>query len=506
MRPSDPIRIFLSGIIALGLTATAVWWAPLNQDEGWYLLATRMVSRAQIPYRDFAFTQTPLFPYVFQLVQPGIEAFGMVAGRLFNVFWLLMTYWVLLWSCKKRVPASAYTFSVLTVLCLLGLNAFQTQYAVTIKTYTLAGYFLCLSVLGWLSYCQGGRSFTLILTAVGLALATATRITLVVFYIPFFLSLLSQRKVKGDKQWILFSLSSILSLCILLLPFVLANPQGFYYHVLEFHTQRIVRSPWLIKAGFIARVLMAYFPAFLCLFFVLRRYARWQPGTRSIAAGIALTTILHVCAAMPYDDYLAVLYPALVLLIAIELAFAVPKLDQQKAGRYLLCGCMAYMIASPQLPTWFAGKQDRIWISAKAHSDLAVLQHTAAEITEAAPTAQGLITTDAYLAIETNLEVPKGFEMGPFSYHPHLETTKANLYQVLNTEKIIETLNKKTYPLAALSGYGFNLQSPQITPTSPTRLKFINQAVSENYNPVSRVSPFGQHGSTLTIYRQKDHP
>ncbi|KAA0234178.1 MAG: hypothetical protein JJLCMIEE_01914 [Acidimicrobiales bacterium] len=41
----------------------------INFDEGWYLYAGRLAYRGEVPYRDFAYTQTPLLPYVYGLPQ-----------------------------------------------------------------------------------------------------------------------------------------------------------------------------------------------------------------------------------------------------------------------------------------------------------------------------------------------------------------------------------------------------------------------------------------------------
>src|SRR5882757_1777342 len=54
-------------VAALGLLF--VVRGELNADEGWYLYASRLVYRGQLPYRDFSFTQMPLLPYVYGLVQ-----------------------------------------------------------------------------------------------------------------------------------------------------------------------------------------------------------------------------------------------------------------------------------------------------------------------------------------------------------------------------------------------------------------------------------------------------
>jgi hypothetical protein len=52
----------------------------LNLDEGWYLYASRLVYDGWLPYRDFAFFQTPLLPLVYGLPQKVFGA-GLEVGR-----------------------------------------------------------------------------------------------------------------------------------------------------------------------------------------------------------------------------------------------------------------------------------------------------------------------------------------------------------------------------------------------------------------------------------------
>ena len=39
----------------------------IDGDEGFYLMASRLVFEHRVPYRDFFFTQTPLLPFVYGL-------------------------------------------------------------------------------------------------------------------------------------------------------------------------------------------------------------------------------------------------------------------------------------------------------------------------------------------------------------------------------------------------------------------------------------------------------
>ena len=56
---------FLAAFGFVVLAFAAVWLGALNQDEGWYLYAARLVSEGKTPYRDFFYTQAPVMPIVY---------------------------------------------------------------------------------------------------------------------------------------------------------------------------------------------------------------------------------------------------------------------------------------------------------------------------------------------------------------------------------------------------------------------------------------------------------
>ncbi len=66
--------------VCLVLTAANLYYGELNQDEGWYLYAARMVSEGQMPYRDFAFTQGPVMALVYSAADPLVDIAGVAGG------------------------------------------------------------------------------------------------------------------------------------------------------------------------------------------------------------------------------------------------------------------------------------------------------------------------------------------------------------------------------------------------------------------------------------------
>ena len=68
------------GLAALAALGTCAWLGVVKFDEGWYIVSARLAGHGALPYRDFAFTQGPLFAYVLapsQWIAPGIVSAGL---------------------------------------------------------------------------------------------------------------------------------------------------------------------------------------------------------------------------------------------------------------------------------------------------------------------------------------------------------------------------------------------------------------------------------------------
>src|SRR5260370_42211234 len=54
----------------------------IDGDEGFYLMASRLVFEHRVPYRDFFFTQMPLLPYIYGLWMRAIGTSWVSARKL----------------------------------------------------------------------------------------------------------------------------------------------------------------------------------------------------------------------------------------------------------------------------------------------------------------------------------------------------------------------------------------------------------------------------------------
>jgi hypothetical protein len=167
-------------VLAAALGLLFVVRGELNADEGWYLYASRLVFHGQLPYRDFSFTQMPLLPYVYGLVQLVKPSF--YTGRIVSV--LFMTGAIVLcvrtaWRESNRFGAAA-----VAVLCLAAPTAIYNL--TLVKTYALVAFFLAALLATLTSPAARTRTLPLAAAAaVGLALSRISGLPLAAMVILY---------------------------------------------------------------------------------------------------------------------------------------------------------------------------------------------------------------------------------------------------------------------------------------------------------------------------------
>ncbi|MCC7300875.1 MAG: hypothetical protein IT583_07330, partial [Verrucomicrobia bacterium] len=165
--------------------------------------------------------------------------------------------------------------------------------------------------------------------------------------------------------------------------------------------------------------------------------------------------------------------------------------------------CTAASFSSPINQEWVIRGRDRIWWKFKETSDLAVLQKVGAELRAKLGEDGLLLTQDTYLAIEAGARVPQGMEMGPFSYYPSMSRTQAEKLNLMNEEMMRETLTLARGPVAAISGYGLTIRSPEIEEISSNDRKALRGILETGYKKTGEVPGFGQAHTLLEIFERK---
>ncbi|MBQ7455724.1 MAG: hypothetical protein IJS53_04710, partial [Clostridia bacterium] len=302
------------------MSAVAVWWGGVNQDEGWYLYAAQMVHDGKLPYRDFFFTQGPTMPFVYSVFSPlwrsaNSPLQGLLGGRVVTLLFGFATILMAVALVRRLVPRESRSLAGLAAFALLGCNLYHLYFTTIPKTYALGSLFV---MAGFLFLACGlraaavARGVFLCASGLSLAFATGTRISLVLI-LPVVggLLLLRFRAFRWSFAW--FGLGGLVGLFLTYGLFAL-DPASLRSLLAAqgYHAARGGFDPFF-AVGSVSRLLRGY--AALCVLGVAAPLVA-QSASRPVAAddaarlvlwalgcGFAAVFLLQLSAPFPYDDY-----------------------------------------------------------------------------------------------------------------------------------------------------------------------------------------------------------
>ena len=499
MNKGLPIIGTLAVLLALFLSLMNLKHGNLNQDEGWYLYAAKMVSEGHKPYADFAFTQGPVLPQIYSALFPIIGKFGVAGGRaITTVFGLLAAGFAGLLAFRT---SEKKWVALVAVFLLIAGNVYQSYFTTVVKTYGVCAFFL----MSGFYLLTLRNKVALIIGGALLALAAGTRLSAGIVLPITGIWLILQKDRKLD--WLWFGVGGGLMLLAIYAPPFFQLSEQVHFGLLGYHVGRDpggLGKILTLKIGFISRFVQAY------LIFTLLTLAAliFQPLGKKLnptagllwLCGIGIS-LVHGIAAFPYDDYQAIAYPVLAAAVVLTV---LPKIGNDwvmPSLSFLLLASVATAFSSPINQDWFVRGRDRIWWQFKEKSDLELLRDAAEIVKQNSPEDSVLLTQDTYLAIEANRSVPRGMEMGPFSYYPEMSTEQAKKLHLLNRELLFQTLEKSDAPIAAFSGYGLAIESPAIAEISEAERKKLSDIVEYRFDLIDEIPHFGQAHTSLKLYK-----
>ena len=476
---SFKVYLALAAAACAVLCAAAVWMGGLNQDEGWYLYAAKLVAEGKIPYRDFFYTQAPAMPFAYAAFAWAWAPGGLLSARAFT---LVVGLCGVAFACgiARRLSAPGRRdVAALTTFFLLAVNLYHLYYLAIPKTYALASLFV---LAGFYLLVRGreGGFLPAFFGGVCLALAAGTRISLGAAIPVVAVALLAMRR---RAAFLAFCVGAGGALALVYGPFLLdpAARDGLVA-AQAYHTARGGSDPvWTV--GSLSRLVRWYLPLFVVLGLGGFRTAR------TLAAAFLAVFAVQMLAPFPYEDYQV---PVMGLLAAFAAVNFAGRDGADDSRRLLLVLGLSFATAfgSPLLEKWTTNGQDRFWSLKKPQSELAQLRDVAHEIEVLDPGGKTLLTQDLYLAVETGRSVPKGLEMGPFSMMTDDEWRRL----ILSAE----------CPVAALSGYTFAIEPPTCRERSKGLQTDYWRLLSHNYRLAVREDAFGQNATPLLIFTRKD--
>jgi len=206
----------------------------IDGDEGFYLLASRLILMHKKPYLDFFYTQAPLLPYVYAIWMK-CTAVSWVSAKLFSAS-LTALLGSLLYEHVCRLTRS--WLAAVAAVILFASSTLIFAFFPVVKTYSLAGLFLFAAyvVVGRLSAASprwligtGGLLF-------GLGADTRSYLLLLA---PLFLWWISRNSDAGTRRasilWFLGGFTIAMFPCLYLF---VSSPDAFLFNNLGYHAIR----------------------------------------------------------------------------------------------------------------------------------------------------------------------------------------------------------------------------------------------------------------------------
>ena len=486
---------FLAAFGFVVLAFAAVWLGALNQDEGWYLYAARLVSEGKTPYRDFFYTQAPVMPIVYAAFTSVWNSFGLLGARILTIVIGALGLAFFCALAARLVVPGRRALAALAVFLLLGSNLYHLYYVAIPKTYALASLFVAIGFF-LLTFARpptlrgGVLAFA---SGLSLAFACGTRISLGMILAVVGIGLLLSIRTWG-KAFLWFGLGGAFGLAVVY-GFFLCDPtaRAGLFAAQAYHAARGGFDP-VFTVGSVSRLVRWYLPVFvlLGLGFAHRSEAGGEIDAVLVArlafASVVAVFLVQMLAPFPYEDY-QVPVMGLLAVFAVVLFFGRPASVPSRGLLLTLGLAWAASFGSPLLEKWTTNGQDRFWTHKKEQCELAQLRDVARTIEEEDPNGDMLLTQDLYLAIETGRKVPAGLEMGPFS--------------MLSDEEWRKLLSSAPCKMAALSGYSFAINPPRCDEVPIDRQIEYWSLLKKDYDLVMRENAFGQNATALLILKRK---
>jgi hypothetical protein len=212
---------------------------PIDGDEGFFLMAARLISEGRTLYRDFFFLHAPAVPYLFgswfALVGPGWYAARLLSALIGVAIGMLVF--------EHLQQATGRWRWALLGTALYAMTGLVLGWFTPVKSLGAS----CLFTLAAVSLLARGGKRSVLVGGIFLGLAAAARLYLVVG-IPCTLLFLWRREgwsrqLRGDVGRLLLGLL-VGSLPLLLV--LIQDPQAFLFGTVEYHTLRDLRSAGVV--------------------------------------------------------------------------------------------------------------------------------------------------------------------------------------------------------------------------------------------------------------------
>jgi hypothetical protein len=450
-------RLFLLGCGAIycGLTISMIYLGRHHVDEGYYHLIAQLTASGKMPYKDYFYVQTPLYPYIygtiFRLFGPG---FGIARG--FSAVLGLFSLFLAGRIARKREGIRGAAVAAGLIVC----QPFTVYYLTIIKLYALTGLILVLVVasLEW----ERGPQWRYGAAAFWLAVATGIRLTVAPAIV--LLAVLAFIRTRKIQSGLVVLLVSGVTLTAIMAPFFICAQSTLYYDIVGYHFDKesfsVLRQVFhrmetlskLSKLYFLPGVLLISAVSIRSINRLRKNTAIERfPGNSADAAWIIASVVaFHFVSQAPYvHRYLAMMVPAMAAILGPEIV---------RLERFF---CLKNWLP---VPGWIFGIACVLTICARGVADYAPLKNGGAmlqlksiaeQIKMITPVEKPILTFNNSLAVESDRRVVHGDEMNVLSYNPEWPESRCRKYAVMNVRMLEREIAQKTFGAVVVTKYSF---------------------------------------------------
>ena len=464
----------------------------VNGDEGWYLYGSKLAMQGQLPYRDFAYTQMPLLPYIYGVIQ--IVYPSLWWGRLTSIV-ISLGIFVLGVVAARRVAGTRA--GAITALFLAAFT-FGIYFNTIVKTYALLSFFFVATL--WVLTSQLDDALKYPLASLFAFAATFVRITALFFLAPLLLyAFVAARSLRTRVLLLIECGVAILAGGFFLLPDEIAARWNLfdshlshwgdattYMRVESLLTERL---PDLIQN--FGLLVMLFAAAVYAIGRIGKLDGRRQDSRPLVVVtvGLFLFAMAHLVNGIWVIEYMVPAVVAFFPILGIVLSQAYGGFE--KSARLFFQGLVAMALVL------------LVFNESVAHIDVTGRQLPLSEVEQAAMFVQRESQpSDLILALEglgvvvdADRSTLPGFTLAQFSLQS-LDTSSAQQLHVVNPALLVAAVNQSNPPIILLTDADWVRLNLIDVPNA----NLLRQMLAQRYHLGLSIPRFGQSATLLSIY------
>jgi len=442
-KDSQIILIALSVFIYLLTSFLFLFAGKIHVDEPFYFTITNLVNNNYLPYRDFFYTQTPLFPYIFSLPQMLLGP-GLYTARLTSIFFGLLTLLLVIECSWKKGSKN----SAVIAAALIGFNPFLIYHFTFVKLYSLLAFLTVLAARILISDLNNTLKYSLI--ALVLSLSTAVRITTLpaLIIVALFILLIKKEII----PFICYAVSGFITLIAVFLPFLINAKEQMIYGIWGYLMDRdvlpfsgIFKAKFLFLSEFSKHFNLYIICLVISVYLLLSQKSFNDQFKFKRINEISLCWLILIVLALPHlltkisyvSEYLSFIMP----LMALLLGFKITKFfDSIQNEDFKILLTLIFFIASSIV--WVSNTTDFIGLKNKT-LPVKYLNQVAEYLKIKTPIDAQILSFNNAIVILSERKIIPGYEMNSCSFDQDWDESRCKKHRILNVDMLSKIIENK---------------------------------------------------------------